>query len=69
MLKNKVLAFFKEQKQNQSCIAQQLGVSRAAVSAWAEVIPQVQAMRLEKITNGALKYDPSLYESKHKQSA
>jgi predicted transcriptional regulator len=69
MLKENVLAFFKAQQQNQSSIAQKLGVSRAAVSAWSDVIPQMQAMRLERITNGALKYDPSLYEIEHNQTA
>jgi len=69
MLKENVLKFFKAKAQNQSDIARQLDVSRQAVSCWGEIIPELQAMRLERLTDGALEYDPSLYESKHKQTA
>jgi len=65
MLKEKVVKFFEG---NQSKVARALGLSRAYVSAWGEVIPELQAMKLERITDGALKYDPSLYETKHKQA-
>ena len=57
MKKADVIAYFS----NQAKIAAVLGVARASVSQWGEVIPEKQALRLERITDGALKYDPSLY--------
>lgn len=65
MNKQKVVEHFG----NQSDVARALGVSRAYVSKWTDIVPELQAMKLERITNGALKYDPSLYETKHKQIA
>ncbi len=54
---------------NQSEVARVLDITRASVSCWPDRVPEKQAMRLERLTNGELKYDPSLYETKHKQSA
>jgi DNA-binding transcriptional regulator YdaS (Cro superfamily) len=42
-------------------LAATLTVSHSSVSQWGEVIPEKQALKLERITNGKLKYDPSLY--------
>ena len=42
-------------------LASALSVSHSSVSQWGDVIPEKQALKLEKITNGKLKYDPSLY--------
>ena len=39
-----------------------LGISQAAVSQWRDLIPEKQAMRLERITEGTLKYNPALYD-------
>ncbi|MEB7622506.1 MULTISPECIES: Cro/CI family transcriptional regulator [Enterobacter] len=39
-----------------------LGISHPAVCRWGEVIPQKQAFVIERITNGKLKYDASLYQ-------
>ena len=36
--------------------------SSGTVSQWGEIIPEKQALRLERITDGALKYDPALYK-------
>ena len=36
--------------------------SSGTVSQWGPVIPEKQALRLERITDGALKYDPTLYK-------
>jgi len=48
-----------------------LGVTHSAVCQWGEVIPEKQALYIERITNGKLKYDASLYSkfnnSQHKQ--
>ncbi|HHS9742151.1 TPA: Cro/CI family transcriptional regulator [Raoultella ornithinolytica] len=45
----------------QRAVAVALGVSFQAVSNWGTVIPKGAALELEKITNGALKCDLSLY--------
>ncbi|WP_392385097.1 Cro/CI family transcriptional regulator [Marinomonas primoryensis] len=65
MLKTEVIKHFGKAK----LICEALGLSSGSISQWGEVIPETQAFRLERLTNGELKYDPSLYESKHKQSA
>ncbi len=36
--------------------------SSGTVSQWGEIIPEKQALRLERITGGTLKYDPALYK-------
>ncbi len=46
---------------NQVAIAGKLGLSEAAISRWGEVIPEKQALKLNKLTRGRLKYNPSLY--------
>ena len=51
-----------------AAVARALQISSAAVTQWPEVIPEKQAYRLQVITKGALKVDPSLYE-KTKQTA
>ena len=44
-------------------VAKVLGFSsKSSVSQWGAIIPEKQALRLEKLTRGALKYDPSLYK-------
>ena len=59
MLKKDVVKFFTSQTR----LSKALGFkSTGAVSQWGEVIPEKQALRLEKITEGALRYDPELYE-------
>ena len=48
---------------NQSALARALGVKRAAVSKWKKVnrVPPLHAARLERLTHGALKFDPADY--------
>lgn len=46
---------------NQTKLAKALGIKDASASQWGEVIPEKQALKLERITNGKLKYDPSFY--------
>jgi hypothetical protein len=46
---------------NQILLAEALSISQAAVSKWPEVVPEKQALKLEKLTNGNLKYDPAVY--------
>ncbi|AKA37729.1 Cro/CI family transcriptional regulator [Yersinia ruckeri] len=42
--------------------ASALNISHPAVCRWGEIIPEKQALKVEKITKGDLKYDPVLYE-------
>lgn len=46
---------------SQTAAADALGISQAAISKWGETIPELQAVRLEQVTNKALRYDPDLY--------
>jgi DNA-binding transcriptional regulator YdaS (Cro superfamily) len=57
MNKKTVLAHFG----TQTLVASALSIKQASVSKWGHVIPEKQALRIEKLTNGALKYDPALY--------
>ncbi|MFZ1872675.1 MAG: Cro/CI family transcriptional regulator [Chania sp.] len=38
-----------------------LGIKHPAVCRWGEVIPEKQAMRIDRLTGGKLKYEPELY--------
>lgn len=44
--------------------AEALGIKHPSVSQWPELIPKGAALELEKITNGALKCDLSVYKSR-----
>lgn len=44
-----------------------LGISHPAVCRWGDVIPEKQALKVERITNGELRYDPAFYSGNHKQ--
>ncbi len=57
MLKSDVLNYFG----TKTAIAHALQISASAVTQWKEVIPEKQAYRLELITKGALKVNPTLY--------
>lgn len=57
MYKSDAVAYYGTQEK----LANTLRIKQGAVSQWDEIIPEKQAMRLERITNGALKYDPTLY--------
>jgi len=48
---------------NQNKLAAALGVSDAAVSSWSAIIPEKQAGRLERLTNGQLSYSLELYQT------
>ncbi|EHD22098.1 MULTISPECIES: Cro/CI family transcriptional regulator [Brenneria] len=60
MLKIEAVNFFGSKTK----LAEAAGVSQASVSRWGDVIPERRAARLERITNGALKYDPALYQNR-----
>jgi len=59
MQKHHVIEFFDGKQIN---VAKALNVSKGAVSQWGRIIPEPQAMKLERLTGGALVYDPGLYE-------
>lgn len=46
--------------------AEALGVTHSAVCQWGKIIPEKQALKVERLTNGKLKYDPALYSGNHK---
>ncbi|EAU9424141.1 hypothetical protein EOI87_09950 [Salmonella enterica] len=52
----------------QRAVAVALRVSDQAVSAWTEIIPKGAALELEKITNGALKCDLSVYKNRPRKN-
>ncbi|HBU7748497.1 TPA: helix-turn-helix domain-containing protein [Klebsiella pneumoniae] len=58
MLKNQVVEYYG----GISKTAIALGVTHSAVCQWGNVISQKQAFVIERITNGKLKYDASLYQ-------
>ncbi|WFQ81307.1 Cro/CI family transcriptional regulator [Xenorhabdus sp. SF857] len=57
MFKDEAIKFFGSQR----IIAEKLHVSDAAVSQWKKIIPERAALKLNRITNGQLKYRPNLY--------
>ena len=57
MRKDTVISYFKSGVNT----ARILNISKASVSGWGAIIPEKQALKLEKFTNGKLKYDHSLY--------
>ncbi|MER3384914.1 Cro/CI family transcriptional regulator [Pectobacterium aroidearum] len=57
MRKIEVVNFFDTQRN----VAKALGISEQAVSLWKELIPERAALKLERITEGKLKYNPSFY--------
>lgn len=62
MKKKDVLEHFETQVR----LGKILGISQASISNWGDVIPEKQALRLEKLTDGALKYNPVYYRKRHK---
>lgn len=63
MLKADVIDHFK----TPSAVAEALGVTPAAISAWEEVVPEGSAYKLQVLTNGKLKVDPALYLDRPKR--
>jgi len=51
---------------NQSAVARALGVGKAAVSKWKKTnrVPPLHAARLEKLTGGALTFNPDDYTTR-----
>ncbi|AHE72765.1 Cro/CI family transcriptional regulator [Enterobacter ludwigii] len=49
-------------------VANALDINHSSVSGWPDIIPKGAALELEKITNGALKCDLSLYKSRPRKN-
>lgn len=58
MNKKDVLRYFKGGPRE---IAAAIDISTQYISQWRELIPEAMAARLDKFTDGALKYDPQVY--------
>jgi hypothetical protein len=58
MYKNDVIKYYGSGVE----VAAALKISSASVSQWSDVIPEKQALHLERKTNGKLKYEASFYE-------
>lgn len=58
MLKSDALRHFKN---NGAEIARKLNIGRAAVCKWGEMVPPLQAAKLQKITRGKLRFNPDHY--------
>lgn len=65
MHKSDALAYFDG---NGAELARFLGISRKAVAAWPEVVPEGSAYKLQVKTRGGLKVDPALYPGKAEAS-
>ncbi len=57
MYKSTVIAHFG----NIATLAKILGITSPSISQWGDVIPEKQALKLERLTDGALEYNSVLY--------
>ncbi|MGL5370820.1 MAG: Cro/CI family transcriptional regulator [Plesiomonas sp.] len=62
MRKSDVIDYYREQGKNLTYIANLLGLRLGSVSGWPEIIPERNALKLERITKRKLRYDPALYQ-------
>lgn len=58
MFKKDAVQFFG----SKSKLAKAAGVAASSVSVWGDLVPEKNAMRLQIASNGALQYDPKLYD-------
>jgi len=58
MKTKQVVDYFK----TKTAAARALGVHKSTVTNWGTIVPKGRAYELEKLTDGALKVDPKLYE-------
>ena len=62
-----VYSWAKEKGMTQTDLANFLKISQPAVSQWLDIIPEAQAMKLERASDGVLKYDDDVYAARRKQ--
>jgi DNA-binding transcriptional regulator YdaS (Cro superfamily) len=65
MRKSDVLKHFK----TATAAARAIGITKSAVSQWADIIPEDKAYRYQDVTRGKLKVDRSLYSWSSKANA
>ncbi|MDY7026625.1 MAG: Cro/CI family transcriptional regulator [Pseudomonadota bacterium] len=58
MKKQDVIKHFGSQTET----AKVCGIGKSAVNQWNDIIPMGRALQIERQTNGALKFDESLYQ-------
>lgn len=58
MLSEKVFEHFGTQAET----ARRLKITRAAVAKWGEMVPELRAVQLHRLTRGRLRYRPEDYE-------
>jgi len=59
MKKQAVLKYFNDRVTD---VAKACNVTSGSVSQWGEIIPEKHALKLERITDGKLRYIPEFYE-------
>lgn len=64
MLKASAISYFHTRKK----LAEALGITPSAVSQWGELVPPLQAARLQELTGGSLTFDPSRYTGWNRSS-
>lgn len=57
MKRSKAIEYFGSQVN----LAKGLGITKSSVSQWSDLVPEKQALKLDRITGGQLKYDPTYY--------
>jgi hypothetical protein len=50
-------------------VAEALGLTKAAVYAWDELVPPLSAAKLHKLTRGRLRFDPDVYDGWNNRKA
>jgi transcriptional repressor of cell division inhibition gene dicB len=65
MHKQDAVSYFGTQQK----LANALGITQGTIGGWGELVPMGRALQLEKITNGALKADLSVYVKPTKQAS
>ena len=60
MFKSDAIAYFGTQQK----IADAFGITKGSVSQWGDVVPELRAHQIEKMTKGKLKFNPLAYQYK-----
>jgi hypothetical protein len=61
MLSSDAISFYGGRR----AVATALGISKSAVYQWADLVPELSAVKLDRLTGGRLRYDPASY-ARHK---
>jgi DNA-binding transcriptional regulator YdaS (Cro superfamily) len=52
---------------SQTALAAALGISQASVAVWGEIVPPLRQLQLERLTEGALKAAPDVFQTETKR--